>query len=89
MFSTLRSLPFRPADWSLASPFLNPITYASFEMVAPETGPFFLGWFESSLSPKTRFSAGARLGVTDSSGMAESHALTRTARERIADPLQV
>ena len=43
MFSTLRSLPFRPADWSLASPFLNPITYASFEMVAPEMGPFFLG----------------------------------------------
>jgi hypothetical protein len=42
MFSTLRSLPFRPADWSLASPFLNPITYASFEMVAPEMEPFFL-----------------------------------------------
>jgi hypothetical protein len=43
MFSTLRSLPFRPADWSLASPFLNPITYASFEMVAPAMEPFFLG----------------------------------------------
>ena len=42
MFSTLRSMPFRPADRSLASPFLNPITYASFEMVAPEMEPFFL-----------------------------------------------
>jgi hypothetical protein len=42
MFSTLRSMPFRPADWPLASPFLNPITYASFEMVAPEMEPFFL-----------------------------------------------
>jgi hypothetical protein len=31
MFSTLRSLPVRPADWSLVSPFLNPITYVSFE----------------------------------------------------------
>jgi hypothetical protein len=42
MFSTLRFMPFRPADWSLASPILNPITYASFEMVAPEMEPFFL-----------------------------------------------
>jgi hypothetical protein len=42
MFSTPRFMPFRSADWPLVSPFLNPITHASFETVAPEMEPFFL-----------------------------------------------
>jgi hypothetical protein len=45
MFSTPRFLPFRPTDWPLASPILNPITYVSFETVAPEMEPFFFGGF--------------------------------------------
>ncbi len=42
LFSTLQFKPFRLAERPLASPFLNPITDASFEKVAPDMEPFFL-----------------------------------------------
>jgi hypothetical protein len=42
MFSTLHFKPFRLADRPLASPFLNPITYVSFEGWLQKWSHFFL-----------------------------------------------
>jgi hypothetical protein len=54
LFSTLHHKPFRLAERPLASPFLNPITYASFEMVAPAMEPFFFGaWHAKFGTPAT------------------------------------
>jgi hypothetical protein len=74
MFSTLRSLPFRPADWSLASPFLNPITYVSFERWLQQWSHFSLGnRYQKTASRSLYLGGGVPGGTQLQSSLASQH----------------